>query len=116
MSAPSEAAAPAAGPPVVLDISGMTCASCVARVERALAKVDVVADASVNLATESVRVTVAGRIDAQALKVADRAYGIQGGRVVLSFTGRELTNNEDVRRAIRRQEWVSCAILYRLGK
>ncbi|KMO43221.1 leucine/isoleucine/valine transporter ATP-binding subunit [Methylobacterium tarhaniae] len=35
----------------------------------------------------------------QALKVADRAYVIQGGRVVLSGTGRELTNNEDVRRA-----------------
>jgi branched-chain amino acid transport system ATP-binding protein len=35
----------------------------------------------------------------QALRVADRAYVIQGGRVVLSGTGRELTNNEDVRRA-----------------
>lgn len=35
----------------------------------------------------------------QALKVADRAYVIQGGRVVLSGTGRELTDNEDVRRA-----------------
>lgn len=35
----------------------------------------------------------------QALKVADRAYVIQHGRVVLSGTGRDLTRNEDVRRA-----------------
>ncbi len=35
----------------------------------------------------------------QALRVADRAYVIGGGRVVLSGTGRELTKNEDVRRA-----------------
>jgi branched-chain amino acid transport system ATP-binding protein len=35
----------------------------------------------------------------QALRVADRAYVIQGGRVALSGTGKELTDNEDVRRA-----------------
>ena len=35
----------------------------------------------------------------QALRVADRAYVIQGGRVALSGTGKELTYNEDVRRA-----------------
>jgi Cu+-exporting ATPase len=43
-----------APPPTVctLDISGMTCASCVGRVERALDRVDGVAGAEVNLATE----------------------------------------------------------------
>ncbi|HEU0163536.1 MAG TPA: heavy metal translocating P-type ATPase [Thermomicrobiales bacterium] len=41
-----------AEPAVTFDIDGMTCASCVRRVERALAKVDGVASASVNLATE----------------------------------------------------------------
>ena len=35
-----------------LSIQGMTCASCVGRVERALRKVDGVLDATVNLATE----------------------------------------------------------------
>src|SRR5690606_14316512 len=35
-----------------LSVRGMTCASCVARVERALARVDGVLDANVNLATE----------------------------------------------------------------
>ncbi len=43
---------------VDIGIDGMTCASCVARVERALKKVDGVADASVNLATETARVTL----------------------------------------------------------
>jgi len=40
-----------------LGISGMTCASCVTRVEKAIRKVPGVQDASVNLATESARVT-----------------------------------------------------------
>jgi Cu+-exporting ATPase len=42
-----------------LGVAGMTCASCVARVERALRKVPGVSDAVVNLATESARVTYA---------------------------------------------------------
>ncbi len=41
-----------------IGIGGMTCASCVARVERALAKVPGVDSVSVNLATESAHVTV----------------------------------------------------------
>jgi Cu+-exporting ATPase len=41
---------------LTLPIEGMTCASCVARVERALAKVPGVASASVNLATEQAAV------------------------------------------------------------
>jgi len=38
-------------------VGGMTCASCVARVERALRRLPEVADVSVNLATETVRIT-----------------------------------------------------------
>jgi P-type Cu+ transporter len=47
--------------PTTLDlgVTGMTCASCVSRVERALKKVPGVSDAVVNLATESARVTYA---------------------------------------------------------
>ncbi len=41
---------------VTLPIEGMTCASCVRRVEKALARVPGVADASVNLATEKATV------------------------------------------------------------
>lgn len=42
-----------------IGIGGMTCASCVARVEKALKKVPGVQNAAVNLATESARITVA---------------------------------------------------------
>ncbi len=42
---------------ISLSISGMTCASCVGRVERALKKLDGVLDASVNLATERATIT-----------------------------------------------------------
>jgi P-type Cu+ transporter len=40
-----------------LDIGGMTCASCVGRIEKALLKLDGVADARVNLATEVASIT-----------------------------------------------------------
>lgn len=46
----------ATAPAVDLLISGMTCASCVGRVERALSRVPGVATASVNLATEKARI------------------------------------------------------------
>ncbi len=41
---------------LMFGVEGMTCASCVRRVEKALAKVDGVQEASVNLATEQARV------------------------------------------------------------
>ncbi len=59
--------------PVDLEIDGMTCASCVGRVERALAGVPGVRAASVNLATE--RATVTGTADAHALLAAVAAAG-----------------------------------------
>ena len=45
-------------PAIDISIGGMTCASCVARVEKALNKVPGVESATVNLATESARITV----------------------------------------------------------
>lgn len=45
-----------------LDIEGMTCASCAARVEKALARVPGVSSASVNLATERATVRVAAPV------------------------------------------------------
>jgi P-type Cu+ transporter len=55
VQAPSPARAQTAGN-VTLPIQGMTCASCVRRIEKALARVDGVSEASVNLATEQAHV------------------------------------------------------------
>ncbi|HWR77416.1 MAG TPA: copper ion binding protein, partial [Thiobacillus sp.] len=61
------------------DITGMTCASCSARVEKALNKVPGVLDASVNLATERATVKVAqGTSAATLIAAVERAgYGAQ---------------------------------------
>src|SRR5438874_32393 len=53
----AEPAGDAACAPAELSIEGMTCASCVRRVERALGRVPGVTAASVNLATERAMVT-----------------------------------------------------------
>ncbi|MFC7516668.1 heavy metal translocating P-type ATPase [Herbaspirillum sp. GCM10030257] len=63
------------GEPVSLSISGMTCASCVTRVEKALKKVPGVTDATVNLATEKAQVKSAGvSIDALIAAVQKAGY------------------------------------------
>jgi copper ion binding protein len=53
-------AAPKAAAEIDLGIEGMTCASCVRRVEKALGRVPGVADVSVNLGTERVRIAFDG--------------------------------------------------------
>ncbi|MGH8807535.1 MAG: heavy metal translocating P-type ATPase [Noviherbaspirillum sp.] len=58
-----------------VDIEGMSCASCVGRVEKALRKVDGVLDASVNLATENAHVRAAAGVSAEALTSAIEAAG-----------------------------------------
>ena len=62
-----------------LDIEGMTCASCVNRVTKALTRVDGVVDASVNLATETASVTYDPQsVDAAALTAAVEKAGYAG--------------------------------------
>jgi Cu+-exporting ATPase len=69
-------AAPTAA--IDLAVSGMTCASCVGRVEKALLKVPGVLSAEVNLAAERARVEVlAGSADADALAAAVTRAGYE---------------------------------------
>jgi Cu+-exporting ATPase len=58
-----------------LDVSGMTCASCVRRVERALSSVDGVTRARVNLATESADVELGRPVALESLVAAVEAVG-----------------------------------------
>lgn len=68
---------PATGP-VEISIEGMTCASCVGRVERALLAAPGVITATVNLATERARVQGTGSLDSAALLAAIDAVGYTG--------------------------------------
>lgn len=58
-----------------LKIEGMTCASCVGRVERALGKVPGVNRVSVNLANERAHLQLLGQVDSQALIDAVKRAG-----------------------------------------
>ncbi|WP_169194616.1 heavy metal translocating P-type ATPase [Devosia sp. MC1541] len=60
--------------PVTLDITGMSCASCVSRVEKALLKVPGVDAATVNLATERARISGG---DTEALIAAVKKIGYE---------------------------------------
>ncbi|PWC91719.1 heavy metal translocating P-type ATPase [Azospirillum sp. TSO5] len=79
------------GAPTELDlgVSGMTCASCVRRVEKALGRVPGVTAVSVNLATERARLTFAGPPDVKAAADAVEAAGYHAEKreFDLSVTG-----------------------------
>lgn len=80
---------------VRLRISDMTCASCVARVEKALLKVPGVLAAEVNLATESATVTAAqGVVSAAQLLQAVAAAGY-GASVITDAAPRESRRKND---------------------
>jgi len=66
--------------PIRLQVGGMTCASCVARVERALGKLPGVVEASVNLATETATVHTDGSVTAATLAAVVEKAGYEVGR------------------------------------
>lgn len=82
-----------------LGVQGMTCASCVGRVERALNKVEGVLDASVNLATERATVRyLPSSVSPGQLKAAVKASGYE---VLESEPGKD---RSDLEREAREQE------------
>ncbi|MCF4097373.1 heavy metal translocating P-type ATPase [Maritalea mediterranea] len=60
---------------IMLDIEGMTCASCVKRVEDALKSVEGVVNANVNLASESAQVEAASNVSTHELLAAAKKIG-----------------------------------------
>src|SRR5690606_39968240 len=60
---------------LALAVDGMTCASCVGRVERALLKVPGVRSATVNLASERARIEAIATLEAATLAQAVEAAG-----------------------------------------
>ncbi|QCN97876.1 copper-translocating P-type ATPase (plasmid) [Azospirillum argentinense] len=69
-----------------IGISGMTCASCVGRVEKALSRLPGVTNVSVNLATERARVAFAGDPDPRAVAEAIENVGFEPQRQDFDLT------------------------------
>lgn len=83
---PSPALAPAPAAVIDIGVSGMTCASCARRVEKALARLPDVTEAAVNLATERARVVFSGAGDARAVADAIEKAGFQAERRDIALT------------------------------
>ncbi|WP_430912272.1 heavy metal translocating P-type ATPase [Methylobacterium sp. sgz302541] len=80
-----------AGAPISLPIEGMTCASCVGRVEKALRKVDGVGAVSVNLATERADIRPSGPVDPNELVRAVEAAGYTVPSTAVEFAVEGMT-------------------------
>ncbi len=95
---------------VDLEIEGMTCASCVARVERALKTVPGVTSAAVNLATE--RATVTGSADLAALTraVADAGYEARPAAPAMAVSD-ETATKKAAKEALLKRDVLIAAVL-----
>lgn len=101
---------------VDLQVDGMTCASCVGRVERALKKVPGVQNAVVNLATERASVQLQGDADVSALIAAIAKAGYEATRVVQSTcaSGEDATAQRQAaeREALQRSLTIATALAF----
>ena len=86
-----------------LKIAGMTCASCVARVERALKAVPGVIEANVNLATERATVRAVGTPEAALVRaVEETGYEAEPVRAEVDTTDRERAARAAEMRSLQR--------------
>jgi len=89
-----------------LSIDGMTCASCVGRVERALNKVAGVKSVSVNLANERAHLELLGQVDQQTLLDAVGKAGYSA-----SVWQAEAAKTDNQQQRLKRERWaLICAI------
>ncbi|URM28374.1 heavy metal translocating P-type ATPase [Pseudomonas frederiksbergensis] len=89
-----------------LSIEGMTCASCVGRVERALTKVPGVKSVSVNLANERAHLELLGQVDPQTLIGAVTKAGYSA-----SVWEVEHPQTDDQQQRLRRERWALLAAI-----
>ena len=105
MTSQNSLLAPAAGGPVPREIrvpiAGMSCASCVARVEKALLAVPGVTAASVNLATEVATLQAPPSVTTNAIQEAVTKAGYEVGREEFDFDIRGMTCGSCVARVER---------------
>ncbi len=97
---------------LTVSISGMSCASCVGRIEQALATVDGVGNVAVNLATEKASLTARPGVPLEAIKKAieSAGYGMETATVNLSIKGMTCASCESqVEKALRSVPGVSSA-------
>lgn len=88
------------------DVEGMTCASCVGRVEAAAAAVAGAQEAKANLATE--RVVVVGQVDPAVVKAAIQKVGYQAAYVKNTGITRDFNAKKDEEaRGLQRNFWVA---------
>ncbi|AZE21167.1 Lead, cadmium, zinc and mercury transporting ATPase [Pseudomonas chlororaphis subsp. aureofaciens] len=83
-----------------LSIGGMTCASCVGRVERALSKVAGVTRVSVNLANERARVDLLGQVDS-----ADLIAAVDKAGYSATLWQAEHPERDDQQQRLQRERW-----------
>jgi len=80
---------------LTLPITGMTCANCAANIERAVKKLEGVADASVNFAAESAAVSYDPRqlqLQDVVAKIHKSGYGVTTTRIEMPVTGMTCAN------------------------
>jgi Cu+-exporting ATPase len=95
---------------IVISVGGMTCASCVRKVEKALAALDGVSEASVNLATEKATVLyqpgLLGKADFRKV-IEDLGYEVRGFDEILADQERQ-ARAEEIRRQKRKFIFSAC--------
>lgn len=99
-------------PAIDLSVQGMTCASCVGRVERALLKVPGVTSAAVNLATERGHIVTDGEVEVEALIRAIDKAGYSAALLESQHAGNESVRQRHAQdsRALRRDLVVSATL------
>ena len=97
--------------PITLTVEGMTCASCVGRVDRALAAVPGVTSVNVNLATETAAVTFDdGAVDADAIIRAATDAGYPATVAVATASQDRAERKEEEAHDLKRRVTIAAAL------